>query len=68
VPEKTTTQENASDQPAQRRAGCRSRRHPPPMRPGPGILERLLVLNAAIWHNWAIGAPPVKRSLIAYDH
>jgi hypothetical protein len=26
-----------------------------------------LALNAAIWHNWAIGAP-VKRSLIAYDH
>jgi len=38
------------------------------MRPGPGILQRLLVLNAAIWHNWTIGAPPVKRSLIAYDH
>jgi hypothetical protein len=31
------------------------------------ILQRLLALNAAIWHNWAIGAP-VKRSLIAYDH
>ena len=24
-------------------------------------------LNAAIWHNWQIGAP-IKRSLIAYDH
>lgn len=31
------------------------------------ILQRLLALNAAIWHNWTIGAP-VKRSLIAYDH
>jgi DDE family transposase len=31
------------------------------------ILQRLLALNAAIWHNWAIGAP-VKRSLLAYDH
>jgi hypothetical protein len=31
------------------------------------IVQRLLALNAAIWHNWAIGAP-VKRSLIAYDH
>jgi Transposase DDE domain len=31
------------------------------------IVQRLLVLNAAIWHNWQIGAP-VKRSLIAYDH
>jgi hypothetical protein len=31
------------------------------------ILQRLLALNTAIWHNWAIGAP-VKRSLIAYDH
>jgi hypothetical protein len=31
------------------------------------ILQRLLALNAAIWHNWQIGAP-VKRSLIAYDH
>ena len=27
----------------------------------------LLALAAAIWHNWAIGAPD-KRSLIAYDH
>jgi hypothetical protein len=31
------------------------------------IVQRLLALNTAIWHNWAIGAP-VKRSLIAYDH
>jgi hypothetical protein len=31
------------------------------------IIERLLALNAVIWHNWIIGAP-VKRSLIAYDH
>ena len=31
------------------------------------VVQRLLALNAAIWHNWAIGAP-VKRSLTAYDH
>ena len=31
------------------------------------IVQRLLALNAAIWHNWMIGAP-VKRSLIPYDH
>ena len=31
------------------------------------VLQRLLALNACIWHNWMIGAP-VKRSLIAYDH
>jgi len=31
------------------------------------VVQRLLALNAAIWHNWRIGAP-VKRSLIAYDH
>jgi hypothetical protein len=31
------------------------------------IVQRLLALNAAIWHNWQIGAP-IKRSLIAYDH
>ena len=31
------------------------------------LVQRLLALNAAIWHNWLIGAP-VKRSLIAYDH
>lgn len=29
--------------------------------------QRILALNAAIWHNWLIDAP-VKRSLIAYDH
>jgi hypothetical protein len=31
------------------------------------VVQRLPALNAAIWHNWQIGAP-VKRSLIAYDH
>jgi hypothetical protein len=31
------------------------------------IVQRLLALNAVIWHNWQTGAP-VKRSLIAYDH
>jgi hypothetical protein len=31
------------------------------------IVQRLLALNAAIRHNWQIGAP-IKRSLIAYDH
>jgi hypothetical protein len=31
------------------------------------VIQRLLALNAVIWHNWQIGAP-VKRSLIAYDH
>jgi hypothetical protein len=31
------------------------------------MLQRLLALNAVIWHNWTIDAP-VKRSLIAYDH
>jgi len=30
-------------------------------------VQRLLALNACIWHNWMIGAR-VKRSLIAYDH
>jgi hypothetical protein len=38
--------------------------------PVPGLWVRivlpLLALNAAIWHNWLIGAP-VKRSLVAYD-
>ena len=29
--------------------------------------QPLLALNAAIWHNWQIGAP-VKRSLIPCDH
>jgi hypothetical protein len=31
------------------------------------LVQRLLALNAVIWHNWQIGAP-VKRSLISYDH
>lgn len=31
------------------------------------VCQRICALNAAIWHNWLIGAP-VKRSLIAYDH
>jgi hypothetical protein len=31
------------------------------------VVQRLLALNTAIWHNWLIGAP-IKRSLIAYDH
>lgn len=31
------------------------------------ILQRLLALTAAIWHNDQLGLP-VKRSLIAYDH
>lgn len=31
------------------------------------VCQRILALNAAIWHNWLIGAP-VKRSLVAYDH
>jgi hypothetical protein len=31
------------------------------------VVQRLLALNAAIWHNWQISAP-VKRSFIAYDH
>lgn len=32
-----------------------------------GVVQRLLALNVAIWHNWTIGANR-KRSLIAYDH
>lgn len=31
------------------------------------VLQRLLALTAAIWHNDRIGAP-ISRSLIAYDH
>jgi len=31
------------------------------------VLQRILALTAAIWHNDHIGAP-VKRSLLAYDH
>ena len=38
-----------------------------PAGPWTRVLQRLLALNAVIWHNWTIGAP-VKRSLIAYDH
>jgi hypothetical protein len=31
------------------------------------VVQRLLALNAVIWHNWATHADR-KRSLIAYDH
>jgi Transposase DDE domain len=31
------------------------------------VLQRILALTAAIWHNDRIGQP-VKRSLLAYDH
>ena len=31
------------------------------------IVQRILALNAAVWHNWTTGTP-VKRSLTAYDH
>ncbi|WP_034263273.1 IS982 family transposase [Actinospica robiniae] len=31
------------------------------------VVQRILALNAAVWHNWSTGAH-VKRSLIAYDH
>ena len=31
------------------------------------VAQRLLALNASVWHNWLIGAPD-KRSLVAYDH
>lgn len=31
------------------------------------VIQRLLALNAGVWHNWAIGAER-KRSLIAFDH
>jgi hypothetical protein len=31
------------------------------------VLQRLLVLTAAIWHNHHAGRP-VLRSLLAYDH
>jgi hypothetical protein len=31
------------------------------------VVQWLLALKAAIWHNWQVGAP-VKRSLIAYEH
>jgi hypothetical protein len=31
------------------------------------VVQRLLALNAGVWHNWMIGAQR-KRSLIAYAH
>jgi hypothetical protein len=31
------------------------------------VLQRLLALTAAIWHNWHTGQP-IMRSLTAYDH
>jgi len=31
------------------------------------VLQRVLALTAAIWHNWRTGQP-IMRSLIAYDH
>jgi hypothetical protein len=31
------------------------------------VLQRILALTAAIWHNGTTG-PPVLRSLVAYDH
>ena len=31
------------------------------------ILQRVLALTAAIWHNWRTGQP-IMRSLVAYDH
>ncbi len=31
------------------------------------VLQRILALTAAIWHNGRTGQP-VKRSLLAYDH
>jgi hypothetical protein len=31
------------------------------------VLQRLLALTAAIWHNGQLGRHPV-RSLLAYDH
>ena len=31
------------------------------------VLQHLLAMTAAIWHNWHTGQP-VMRSLIAYDH
>jgi hypothetical protein len=31
------------------------------------VMQRILALTAAIWHNDRTGQP-VKRSLIAYDH
>ncbi len=34
---------------------------------GARVAQRLLALAAAVWHNWATGAPD-KRNLTAYDH
>lgn len=31
------------------------------------VIQRLLAINAGVWHNWAIGAER-KRSFIAFDH
>jgi hypothetical protein len=31
------------------------------------VLQRILAMTAAIWHNWHTGQP-IMRSLIAYDH
>lgn len=31
------------------------------------VLQRILALTAAIWHNWLTGQP-IMRSLTAYDH
>jgi hypothetical protein len=31
------------------------------------VLQRLLAMTAAIWHNWHTGQP-IMRSLVAYDH
>ena len=52
---------------AEEPARTRTPRRPGPRRPLGTVVQRLLALNACIWHNWIIGAP-VKRSLIAYDH
>ena len=52
---------------AEEPARSRTPRRPRPRRAMARIVQRLLALNAAIWHNWQIGAP-VKRSLIAYAH
>jgi hypothetical protein len=31
------------------------------------VVQRILALNAAVWHNWTAGEP-IKRSLTPYDH
>jgi hypothetical protein len=33
----------------------------------PRVLQRILAMTAAIWHNWHTGQP-IMRSLTAYDH